>query len=122
MQNRWNERAIKIFILKAKARRINARFIDKWPWTAYLVSAVDPDCDLNSPVLELRPDEVVVPLGGVGLEQYGVTLLGLESDREVVHVSLQIPAVVVDHVLPPLKGGSHGPWTKIEKKSLNKIK
>lgn len=112
MQNRWNARAMKISILKAKARRVNARFFFfwyKWPWTVYLVSAVDPDRDLDSPVLELRTDEVVVPLGGVGLEQYGVTLLGPESDREVVHVSLQIPAVVVDHVFPPLKCGCHGP-------------
>lgn len=40
----------------------------KWFWIVYLVFVVDFDCDFDLFVFEFCMDEVVVFLGGVGLE------------------------------------------------------
>ena len=80
--------------------------------SAHLVFAVDPDGDLDPAVLQFRPDEVVMAAGGVGLEQDGVVLLGLEPQGEVIDVRRQVSAVVVDHILAGLKGSGHRPYTQ----------
>lgn len=68
MQGLWKFPSWKL--KHAELMHVSFLFLYKWPWTVYLVSAVDPDRDLDSPVLELRTDEVVVPLGGVDVENF----------------------------------------------------
>lgn len=63
---------MKIFILKVKVCRVNVCFFFfcwyKWFWIVYLVFVVDFDCDFDLFIFEFCVDEVVVFLGGVGLE------------------------------------------------------
>lgn len=100
------EYASKLFL------KANARWVKAGVTGAHLVLAVDPDGDLDPAVLQFRPDEVVMAAGGVGLEQDGVVLLGLEPQGEVVDVRRQVSAVVVDHILAGLKGSGHRPYTQ----------